>query len=461
MTPRHLLEPARLAGSALLRAQSDSRLVDLTRAGNDRAFEAIVDRYNRPLLRYCARILPDGRGEDAVQQVFLNAYNALHRDAAPLSLKGWLFGIAHNVSLNLLRQRGSAHEELPVHEPAGEAADQTVERSERLREVLTAVAALPPSQRDAIVLREIEGRGHEEIARELGVTGGAARQLISRARSGVRAAAASFLPFPLIMRLTDGSTPPPTAARVAELTAAGGGITVAKVVATAAVGTTLVGGAVKAPDIVRSDRGERGENVAQAAAPGGADPAGPGDGDDVRLVARAGAGGDGEARARARRRERAGDDDGNRGEDRGRDERGEEGEPEDGSRGPHDGPDRDEDEDDGPGHRGPGADGLHGGSGGGTERDGHSGPGGGRDREPDEPDEADEADEPDEPKPDRSGPGAGDDPPEEDSSGSGGSGNGGSGKGGSGKPPETPELPESPEPVEHDELEPPGRGTID
>ena len=58
MTPRRLIEPARLASTAVLRGQSDERLVDLTRAGNERAFEAIVERYRRPLLRYCARILP-------------------------------------------------------------------------------------------------------------------------------------------------------------------------------------------------------------------------------------------------------------------------------------------------------------------------------------------------------------------------------------------------------------------
>ena len=51
MTPRHLLEPGRLAGGALLKAQSDSRLVDMARAGNDRAFEAIVARYKGDLLR--------------------------------------------------------------------------------------------------------------------------------------------------------------------------------------------------------------------------------------------------------------------------------------------------------------------------------------------------------------------------------------------------------------------------
>ena len=271
MTPRHLLEPGRLAGAALLKAQSDGRLVDLTRAGNDRAFEAIVDRYKGPLLRYCTRILPDGRGEDAVQQAFLRAYNALHDDTTPLSLRSWLFGIAHNVSLNILRQRGSDHEPLEAHPGTDEPADATLERRERLREVLAAVAALPPGQRDALLLRELEGRGHEEIARELGVTGGAARQLISRARSGIRDAAAAILPLPFVMRLTEGTAAPPTAERVAELTAVGAGVTVTKVVATAAVGGTLLGGAVTGPDLVEGDRDRRSADVAEAAPsePGG------------------------------------------------------------------------------------------------------------------------------------------------------------------------------------------------
>ena len=241
MTPRHLLEPARLAGGALLRTQSDTRLVDLTRAGNDRAFEAIVARYKGDLLRYCSRILPDGRGEDAVQQSFVNAYRALHRDTTPLSLRSWLFSIAHNVSLNILRQRGGDHEPLDAHPGTVEPTHATIERREHFREVLAAVAALPPGQRDAIVLRELEGRGHEEIARELGVTGGAARQLISRARNGVRQAAAAVMPIPLLMRLTTDTAPAPTAERLAELTAVGGGVTVSKVVATGAIGATLLG----------------------------------------------------------------------------------------------------------------------------------------------------------------------------------------------------------------------------
>jgi RNA polymerase sigma factor (sigma-70 family) len=286
MTPRHLLEPARLAGGAILRAQSDSRLVDMTRAGNDRAFEAIVARYKGDLLRYCSRVLLDGRGEDAVQQVFVNAYGALHRETTPLSLRSWLFGIAHNVSLNILRQRGSDHAPLEAHGGTEEPAHVTHERRERLREVLAAVAALPPGQRDAIVLRELEGRGHDDIARELGVTGGAARQLISRARDGVRRAAAALFPMPLLMRLTDDAAPAPTLERIAELTAVGGGVTVGKVVATAAIGGTLMGGAATGPDLVSGDKDRRAADVAEAAVDTGdtededtGDSSGPGSGD--------------------------------------------------------------------------------------------------------------------------------------------------------------------------------------
>ena len=54
--------------TVLLRTQSDERLVALARAGHDRAFEAIVERYRRPLLRACRRILPEARAEDALQQ---------------------------------------------------------------------------------------------------------------------------------------------------------------------------------------------------------------------------------------------------------------------------------------------------------------------------------------------------------------------------------------------------------
>ena len=191
MTPRVLIEPARLAGSSVLRVQTDERLVDLVRAGNDRAFEAIVHRYHRPLVRFCSRVLPPARAEDAVQQAFLNAYAALHRSERHVELRPWLYRIAHHASLNALRESGWAHEaiEAAAHRPFAESAHDAAERRATLRTVLTAVQGLPERQRDAIVRRELEGRSYEQIAEELDATGGAVRQLLNRARNTLRSAA--------------------------------------------------------------------------------------------------------------------------------------------------------------------------------------------------------------------------------------------------------------------------------
>src|SRR5205085_8754243 len=89
---------------------------------------------------------------------------------------------------------GDEAERLPL-------VDDVMERRERLREALDAVAALPEKQRDAILLRELEGRSHDEIAVALGLSAGAARQQIFRARAALRAAATAITPAPLIIRV--------------------------------------------------------------------------------------------------------------------------------------------------------------------------------------------------------------------------------------------------------------------
>jgi RNA polymerase sigma factor (sigma-70 family) len=250
MTPRHLLAPARLAGSGLLATQSDERLVDLLRAGSEPAFEAIVARHRGPLLRYCAALLGRERAEDVVQQVFVNAYDAMLRDDRVLRLKPWLYRIAHNTAHNALRDRALRDETLADESPGAERPELALERQERLRTVLASVQDLPARQRDALLLRELEGRSYEEIAVALGVGGGAVRQLLNRARTTLRATAAAVTPAGLLLKLPAGGAGAgeSLAARVAESTgAAGTGAVAAKVAATALVTGAVAGGVAVAP----------------------------------------------------------------------------------------------------------------------------------------------------------------------------------------------------------------------
>jgi RNA polymerase sigma factor (sigma-70 family) len=292
MTPRSLLAPARLAGQSVLRTQSDERLVDLVRAGSEPAFEAIVTRYRRALLRYCSGILPEERAEDAVQQTFVRAYDAMRDSDAELRLRPWLYRIAHNTALNTLRDKALRHEQLDESFDGVERPDQALERSMGLREVLGAVQGLPERQRDAILLRELEGRSYDQIAAELGVTGGAVRQLLNRARHSVRAAATAVTPAGLITRIPWGAPGESVAARVAELCGgAATGAAVAKVCATALVTGAVVGGVAttpqgpeensakaKAPAAERAGDAGRGDGPGRSGGGSGAGDEGPGGG---------------------------------------------------------------------------------------------------------------------------------------------------------------------------------------
>jgi len=239
----------------ILRAQTDERLVALVRAGNDRAFEAIVLRYRRQLLRYCSTIVPGDRAEDALQQTFLRAYDALRASEGEMQLRPWLYRIAHNQSLNGLRDRSLGHEQLDETMDGVQRPDQALEHNEKLRDVLGAVSALPERQRDAIVLREMEGRSYDEIASEMGVTGGAVRQLLNRARGTLRAGATALTPYGLLTRIpwaTEGGEA--MTSRVAELCGAGaGGAIAAKACATVLVTGAVVGGVATSPDSGTSD----------------------------------------------------------------------------------------------------------------------------------------------------------------------------------------------------------------
>ncbi len=181
-----------------LQTQSDARLVELSQEGHERAFEALVHRYRRELLAYCRRLIAgEATAEDVLQQALLQAWVAMGRDAEIRDVRPWLYRIVHNVAISNIRRAGADPVELVGTEGMG-GADSEVESRLAAREALAGLAALPELQRRVMLSTALEGRSHEEIAALLGLTHGAVRGLIYRARAALRAAAAAVIPGPVI-----------------------------------------------------------------------------------------------------------------------------------------------------------------------------------------------------------------------------------------------------------------------
>jgi RNA polymerase sigma factor (sigma-70 family) len=182
-----------------LQTQPDRKLLELAQAGHERAFEALVQRYRRPLLNYCRRITgSDAAAEDALQQGLLQAWVALSgRDIEVREARAWLYRIVHNVAVSNLRR--PVHDSVDVeHADDAGGPDHEVERRLAVRQALAGLASLPELQRQVMLSAALEGRSHNEIAAALGLSHGAVRGLIYRARATLRAAAAALTPSPLV-----------------------------------------------------------------------------------------------------------------------------------------------------------------------------------------------------------------------------------------------------------------------
>jgi RNA polymerase sigma factor (sigma-70 family) len=238
---------------SLLSAQSDQRLLALARDGHERAFEALVQRYRRPLLRYCRGMrLADARAEDVLQQAFLQVWLALARGAEVRELRPWLYRIVHNVAVNALRAAGEPHGELTdaVQADAALARESNLERTIAVREALGEVAELPRMQRQAIFLTAVDGQTHDEVASTLGITEGALRGLLYRARATLRSAAAALTPPPLLEWAARGAGATPTA----ELTAGGAATGFAGVLLKGAVVAVTAGALATGASVVAGDK---------------------------------------------------------------------------------------------------------------------------------------------------------------------------------------------------------------
>jgi RNA polymerase sigma factor (sigma-70 family) len=146
-----------------------------------RALDDLYRRHGSEVYRYALAVLGNhADAEDITQTTFLNAYRALEQGVRPRKPSNWLLTIASNAIKQRFRQEKSRPRHVELDEQvAGTSSDDS---GPTVGEVLTALSRIPPQQRQAIVLREFEGRSYKELAEILGISTSALETLLFRAR---------------------------------------------------------------------------------------------------------------------------------------------------------------------------------------------------------------------------------------------------------------------------------------
>ena len=168
-----------------VRLLPESRLRSRAARGNDAAFAAAYERHHQALYRYCRSIVQnDQDAQDALQNAFTRAFAALQTEQRDFDLRPWLFRIAHNEAITVLRQRRGTAVLDDDTQVAGALEDQVAGREE-LRLLRADLADLPERQRAALVLRELSGLSHEEIGRVLDLSPAGVKQALFDARNAL------------------------------------------------------------------------------------------------------------------------------------------------------------------------------------------------------------------------------------------------------------------------------------
>jgi RNA polymerase sigma factor (sigma-70 family) len=154
--------------------------------GDARAFAALYERHHQALYRYCRSILQhDEDARDAVQSAMTRAFAALREEQRDFELRPWLFRIAHNEAISVLRRRRPTEELDRASGLCGDDLAQHVLHRERLAQLRVDLGDLPERQRAALVLRELSGLSHDEIAVVLDCSPRSVKQTIFEARTAL------------------------------------------------------------------------------------------------------------------------------------------------------------------------------------------------------------------------------------------------------------------------------------
>jgi RNA polymerase sigma-70 factor (ECF subfamily) len=179
-----VVRPAKRAASAA-ELDDDAALVEACRRGERRAMEALYHRYKRRVFGLVTRIVGSGDSEEVAQEVFVRIFRGLGRFRGDSQLSTWIYRLAVNAALTHVtrRPRHEANEELLANLPAPDRASSDPKLSHRLEQALT---LLPAGYRAVIVLHDVHGMNHEEVAEILGCQVGTSKSQLHKARARMR-----------------------------------------------------------------------------------------------------------------------------------------------------------------------------------------------------------------------------------------------------------------------------------
>jgi RNA polymerase sigma-70 factor (ECF subfamily) len=166
------------------------------RQGDSEAFRALVERHSRSVFHLAYRMTGNEQdAEDVVQESFLRAYKQLGRFESRANFGTWLYRIAANCSVDLMRAKQARHDQVRGDSldeagdlPAGDlpGPERLARSAEIERRVRAALADLSPLERAAFTLRHYEGRSIDEISKTLGLGASAAKHSVFRAVKKLR-----------------------------------------------------------------------------------------------------------------------------------------------------------------------------------------------------------------------------------------------------------------------------------
>jgi len=169
-------------------SESDANLVSRALEGDLTAYATLMARYRRDLGRYAFHMLGDRHdAEEALQDAFVRAFRSLAQCEQPERFAAWLFRILVNRCRSARTRRRRLRAAF-VHYPAPDLADhdEPAEAMAWREEIARALAVLQPNQREAFLLRYVEGLSYEEMATLTGVGESALRMRVKRARDRMR-----------------------------------------------------------------------------------------------------------------------------------------------------------------------------------------------------------------------------------------------------------------------------------